>query len=271
MEFGHSRKAIVSPSLLACDQGAMAKELVRAVDAGAEMIHFDIMDGNFVSNLTWGPPMVKALRKVSDVHFDCHVQIKGAINWVDIMADAGADTFTFHLEEMYEHDSEGNEIYDEAKCNEKVFEMIHKIKTNETRKMKVGMTLRVDTPVERLKAFLDAGDVDCVMIMCIPLGFGGQPFNSDMMKKVSWLRQNYPDLDIEVDGGVGPKTVEQCATAGANILVAGSAVYGAEDLRMPIAELIRSVEKHGNKMSEEDMTPMPAPLSHDKQQSTGDD
>lgn len=179
------------------------------------------------------------------------------------MADAGADTFTFHLEEMYDHDKEGNEIYDEAKCNEKVFEMIHKIKTNETRKMKVGMTVRVDTPVERLKAFLDAGDVGCVMIMCIPLGFGGQPFNADMMQKVSWLRQNYPDLDIEVDGGVGPKTVELCATAGANILVAGSAVYGQEDLRMPIAELIRSVEKHGNKMAEEDMTPMPSPISHD--------
>lgn len=73
MEFGHSKKAIVSPSLLACDQGAMGVEMVRAVDAGAEMIHFDIMDGNFVSNLTWGPPMVKALRKLSDVHFDCHV------------------------------------------------------------------------------------------------------------------------------------------------------------------------------------------------------
>lgn len=75
LEFGHTCKAIVSPSLLACDQGAMAKELLRAVKGGAEMIHFDIMDGNFVPNLTWGPPMIKALRKVSDVHFDCHVQI----------------------------------------------------------------------------------------------------------------------------------------------------------------------------------------------------
>jgi ribulose-phosphate 3-epimerase len=104
------------------------------------------------------------------------------------MADAGADTFTFHLEEMYEHDAEGNEIYDEARCNEKVYEIINKIKTNETRKMKVGMTVRTDTPVERLKPFLDSQDVDTVMIMCIPLGFGGQPFNEDMMKKVSWLR-----------------------------------------------------------------------------------
>jgi ribulose-phosphate 3-epimerase len=181
------------------------------------------------------------------------------------MADAGADTFTFHLEEMYEHDAEGNEIYDEARCNEKVYEIINKIKTNETRKMKVGMTVRTDTPVERLKPFLDSQDVDTVMIMCIPLGFGGQPFNEDMMKKVSWLRQNYPTLDIEVDGGLGPKTIELAATAGANIIVAGSAVYGQEDLKMPITELIRAVEKYGNKMADEDMTPMPEPDTHDKQ------
>lgn len=89
---------------------------------------------------------------------------------------------------MYENDAEGNKIYDEARCNEKVYEMINKIKTNKTRTMKVGMTLMMDTPVERLKPFLDSQDVDTVMIMCVSLGFGGQPFNGDMMKKVSWLR-----------------------------------------------------------------------------------
>lgn len=207
LEFGHSCKAIVSPSLLACDQGDMTNETLRAVAAGAEMIHFDIMDGNFVPNLTWGPGVVAELRKHTDVHFDCHVQITNPINWVETMAEAGADTFTFHLEAMYDIDAEGNEVYEPARCNEKTYEMISAIR-NASRKMKVGMTIRTDTPVERLKPFLDSGDLDVVMIMCIPLGFGGQPFNADMMKKVEWLRQNYPTLNIEVDGGLGPKTIE---------------------------------------------------------------
>ena len=236
------------------------------------MIHFDIMDGNFVPNLTWGPGVVKELRKHTDVHFDCHVQITNPITWVETMADAGADTFTFHLEAMYEIDNEGKEVYEPAKCNEKTYEMINAIRTA-SRKMKVGMTLRTDTPVERLKPFLDSADVDTVMIMCIPLGFGGQPFNADMMKKVEWLRQNYPTLDIEVDGGLGPKTIEQAATAGANIIVAGSAVYGQKELSVPITELKRAVEKFGNKMADEDLTPFPKIVNEeqDKQQSSGDD
>jgi ribulose-phosphate 3-epimerase len=165
------------------------------------------MDGNFVPNLTWGPPFIKALRSVTDAHFDCHVMITNPIEWVDTLAEVGADTFTFHLEAMYDKDADGEEIYDPEICNAKTFKMIDKIK-NASRPMRVGMTIRTDTPVERLKPFLDAGLVEVVMIMTIPLGFGGQKFNADMMTKVSWLRTNYPSLDIEVDGGLGPDTIE---------------------------------------------------------------
>jgi ribulose-phosphate 3-epimerase len=185
----------------------MANEGIRAIDAGADMLHLDIMDGTFVANMTFGPPLIADLRKTTDAHFDCHVMITNPIAWVKPLADAGADTFTFHIEAMYDKDSEGEEVYNPEECNKKTYEMINEIR-NAERKMRVGMTLRTDTDVKRLKPFLDSGDVDVVMVMTIPLGFGGQKFNADMMTKVSWLRTNYPDLDIEVDGGLGPATIE---------------------------------------------------------------
>jgi ribulose-phosphate 3-epimerase len=194
-----------------------------------------------VPNLTWGAPVVAALRKHSDAYFDVHLMVSKPSQWVDDIASAGGNMYTFHLEAV-----EGDELGVEALCA--------KIRA---KGMKVGISIKPGTPVEALAPYVAL--VDLVLIMTVEPGFGGQSFMPAMLDKVRALRTAHPDLDIQVDGGLGPATVDAAAQAGANSIVAGSAVFKpGQDPRLPIAQLRRAVEKYGQGRADDALTPLPA-------------
>ena len=177
-------------------------------------------------NLTLGPPVAKALRKHTDAFLDCHLMVSDPGRWVDDFADAGVDMYTFHLEAV-----EGEQA---------VRELIARV---HAKGMLAGLVIKPGTPVEALDPFLP--DIDMVLIMTVEPGFGGQKFMPSMMDKVRHLRAARPDLFIEVDGGLGPATIDAAAEAGANVIVAGSAVFGAQDPGQVIQTLRESVERAG--------------------------
>lgn len=195
------------------------------------------MDGHFVPNISFGPYVIQCLRKhVPDVHFDCHMMTSEPEKWVEAVAKAGGSLcYTFH--------------YEATEPRGKTQEVIDAIKAQG---MQVGMTLSPDTPVEGILKYAD--QIDLALIMTVYPGKGGQSFIEAMMSKVKTLREKYPDLDIEVDGGVKPKTVQAAAEAGANMIVSGSGVYKAEDMAHNISLMQRSVEQHGNGKAETELS-----------------
>lgn len=188
----------------------------------------DIMDGHFVPNLSFGPPVIASLRKAhQDVFIDCHLMVTYPEQWIEPLKKAGANSFTFHIESTLPDN------------DPKI--MIQKIKDAG---MKVGMVIKPNTNVDVLYPYID--ELDLVLIMTVEPGFSGQSFMSNMMSKVIDLRNKYPNLNIQVDGGLGPNTIDIAASAGANVIVAASAIFESNDRKGVIDTLRAAVDNSKN-------------------------
>lgn len=215
----------IAPSLLSCDFARIAEEVERVERAGADWLHVDVMDGHFVPNLTIGPPVVEKIRAVAGVPLDVHLMITDPLEYAAAFAAAGAHVLTFHAEVV---DSE-----DQARTLARAFRD-HGV-------AQVGCALNPDTPVERIADWLDV--LDLVLVMSVFPGFGGQRFMPEVLEKTRWLRAHGYEGHVEMDGGLNRETLPRCAAAGANALVAGSAIFGAADIGAAISSFRAAAER----------------------------
>ena len=209
----------ISPSILSADFANLQRDIERI--SAADYVHVDVMDGLFVPNITIGIPVVKSLRPTTDLPLDVHLMIDRPVRYVGEFCDAGADIVTCHVE------SDTEENIHEA------LRIIHE------KGKKAGVVVKPKTPASAVLPFIN--EVEMILVMTVEPGFGGQKFMADMMPKVEEIRRYIdamnPACELEVDGGVDPKTAPICIHSGANVLVAGSAVYKAADITARIKEL----------------------------------
>lgn len=213
-----NNKIIISPSILSADFANLERDIKKVEDCGADWVHVDVMDGHFVPNITIGVPVVKSLKKITNLPLDVHLMIENPDKYVEPFAKSGADILTFHYEAVKEND---------------IVNLITKIKSFG---IKAGISIKPKTRPDVLLPYLDI--VDMVLVMTVEPGFGGQSFMSDCAEKIKFIRQNAPeDFIIQVDGGINAQTGKICKDFGANSLVAGSYIYGASDIKQAIDSL----------------------------------
>lgn len=216
------RKIIVAPSLLSANFNSLKQEIKRVEEAGAEYLHFDVMDGHFVPNISFGLPVLKDIASSHNMINDVHIMISEPEKYAKKFIENGADILTFHLEAC-----------DDEKQVNRVIDIIHE------NGGKAGLSIKPNTDVKSLLPYLDK--LDLVLVMSVEPGFGGQSFIPSALDKISFLRKTIDEKGlktlIEVDGGINEETGKECAEVGADILVAGSYIFGHEDIKERIDSL----------------------------------
>ena len=217
----------IAPSILSADFGRLGEQVLEAVEGGADSIHLDVMDGHFVPNLTFGPPMIQALRTQTDAAFDVHMMVENPERYIPALAEARVDLMTVHVEAVRH-----------------LHRVVHQIKNAG---ILAGVALNPATPVSAVEEILP--DLDLVLVMSVNPGFGGQTFIESSVEKIEHVRRLLDERSstaaLQVDGGIGPDTAERVVGAGARVLVAGSAVFSSPHGIAGAIDLIRRNGERG--------------------------
>ncbi|MGH8910959.1 MAG: ribulose-phosphate 3-epimerase [Acidimicrobiia bacterium] len=217
------REVRIAPSLLAADFGHLAEEVAR-VAPFVDSLHLDVMDGHFVPNISFGMPVISALRAATDMYFDCHLMTTNPDAYVPQLAEAGANLLTMHIEAVPDPTRAAKRVRDAG--------------------LEFGLVINPSTPFTGVAPFLEL--VDLLLIMSVEPGFGGQSFMEEVLPKVEaareWVESNDLAVDIQIDGGITSETAPLARTAGANVFVAGTAIFGSHDPAEAINELRQAIE-----------------------------